>query len=131
VVWDGTVSWQIYDDYFIYTATGFDADAETSPYILINETFGFIPSQYSMYVNRTAGATNAVNVRLRHVDQFNKSGVTSITVEDSRGTTYIKSSGTNYGGTSKLSEILISKFRIVITTVGLGNTLTVTLIGRR
>lgn len=131
MVWDGTASWEIYADYFILTLTGFDADNEKTALLKISQYLSFIPSHYSMYVNRTTGTTNLISVKLQLQDHVPTTSSNIVTITDSRGIAYIKSSTTNYGGTSQLSEKILTNLRIFVTTVGVGNTLAVTVIGRR
>ena len=132
MVWDGVSTLQVYEDYFIWEATKFDADNELTLLTDFTELIGFAPSHYTMAVARTVGVTNAIDMRLqaRHSDD---TGATYnfITVTDSRGMAYIKSSSANYGATSKTAEEALTHLRIFVVTVGLGNTLTVKVIGRR
>lgn len=131
MVWDGTESWEIYKDYFILTATGFDSDPETTPYTILSEKLPFMPSHYSMYVIRTAGATDLINVRLQMGEPTVATTFAVITQTDSRGPQYTKSSQTDYSSPSRLSSHQPQLMRIAAFTVGAGNTLTVTVIGRR
>ena len=131
MVWEGTESWEIFEDYFILTATGFDADPETTPWTVLSEKLSFIPSHYSMYVIRTAGTTDLIDVRLQIGEPTVITSFPAIIQTDSRGPQYTKSSQTAYNAPSRLSEHLPELMRIAAMTVGLGNTLTVTLIGRR
>lgn len=130
--WTGKASWQIFEDYFILTLPTFDADAEDTAALQLSQYLSFIPSHYSMYVVRSAGATDLVSVVLEGVDSAETSAYAIATVVDSRGGYYIISSTTDYtSATGKLSEHLFAYIRITATTVGVGNTLTVTVIGRR
>ena len=132
MAWGGSSSWAIYEDYFILTSTGFDADAEDTAALHLPEYLPFIPSHYSVYVVRTGGATDLISVVLEGVDAGETSAYAIGTVVDSRGGAYIQSSTTDYtSATGKLSEHLFDYIRITCTTVGAGNTLTVTVIGRR
>ena len=99
LVWDGTESWQIFEDYFILTATGFDANAEYSSTFDLKEKLGYIPSQYSIYAVRTGGATDLINVRWAAIDHATTSWRWILQLTDSRGPQYILSSHTNYGAT--------------------------------
>lgn len=131
MAWDGIESWEIYKDYFILTATGFDADGETSPYFFPKEKLGFEPSHYSLYVVRTAGLTDAINVLLQGVDHAGASGKFPLAQTDSRGAEHVVSTWAHYDASSFLSAESFAKLRLYTTTVGLGNTLTVTLLGRK
>ena len=132
MAWAGSSSWAIYEDYFILTLTGFDADLEDTAALHLPEYLPFIPSHYSMYVTRSGGATDAVSVVLEGVNSAETSAYAIATVVDSRGGAYVQSSTTDYtSATGKLSEHLFDYIRVTATTVGAGNTLTVTVIGRR
>ena len=133
MVWDGSASWEIYEDYFILTAIGFDADAEkTAAPLKLTSRLPFIPSHYSMYVVRSAGAQDVIDVDLEGTDSAETSTFVIATVTDSTGGSGVQSSTTDYtSATGKLSEHLFPYIRVIVNTVGVGNTLTVTVIGRR
>ena len=132
MAWGGSSSWAIYEDYFILTSTGFDADLEDTAALHLPEYLPFIPSHYSFYVTRSGGTTDGVSVVLEGVDAGETSAYAIGTVTDSRGAGYTKGSTTDYtSATGKLSEHLFDYIRVTVTTVGAGNTLTVTVIGRR
>lgn len=132
MVWDGDTSWEVFEDYFILTATGFDDDLERTGGLELPTRVPFLPSHYSMYVIVTAGATNLISVKLQGIESTEASFYDIATVVDSRGGAYVQSSTTDYtSATGKLSEHLFRRIRIYATTVGAGNTLTVTVIGRR
>jgi len=133
MVWSSSgFGWEIYEDYFILTMTGFVADAEKTPAIQLSQMIPFIPSHYSMYVVRSGGSTDLVSVVLEGVDSAETSAYPIATVTDSRGGLHVISSTTDYtSATGKLSEHLFAYIRITTTTVGAGNTLIVTVIGRR
>ena len=130
---DSLMSWQIFEDYFILTAPGFIADADTTAApIKLTMKLSFIPSHYSMYVVRSAGAQDVIDVDLEGTDTAGTSAFIICTATNSTGGAYIQSSTTDYtSATGKLSEHLFPAIGITVNTVGVGNTLTVTVIGRR
>lgn len=124
-------TYELYEDYFIITAEGFTADNDATAFVDLKEKVGFIPSHFSLNVLRTGGATDLINASLQLSDPSLLSGTYAVSVTDSRGGAYTKSSKTHYNATNYLSELLLPTMRIIVITVGAGNTLTVTLIGRK
>ena len=132
MAWGGTSSWQIYEDHFIWTTTGFDADTEETDYQDLLAFVPFLPTTYTISCYRTAGATAAVSVALKATDNTEQGSVDLITITGSEGFTNAGSTKADYtAAAGKISETACSKIKIYVTTVGAGNTLTVTLTGRR
>ena len=103
---------QVLDDTIIIQVTGFTADAENGDAVDILATYGWIPDKVGVSVVRTAGATAVIDVDIQHsYDNTNFTQAVNATASD----------GTVYTATGKLARY----WRVYITTVGVGNTLTV------
>lgn len=96
-----------------YEATGFNADAETVT-INVLDKFGFIPTKHSIVVKRTAGSTDVIDVDLDLSDD-NTAWETIATLASS--STPVQTSVVD-----KMGKYI----RIIVNTVGAGNTLTLT-----
>jgi len=103
---------QVLDETVIIQDTGFTADTNTGTVVDALGTYGFIPDKVGISVVRSAGATAVVDVDIQHsYDNTNFTQAVNATASD----------GTVVTATGKLARY----WRVYITTVGVGNTLTV------
>jgi len=134
MAWAGTGTWQVFENYFIYTANGFDADAETTGILHIANRAGYLPSSYTMMVRRLAGATDVVDVDLNLYMPDNITYETHLTCTNSAANNAAAIAHTTVDYTNAAGYLNANNFidfAILVNTVGAGNQLEVTIIGRR
>ena len=122
MTWNGTLSTiSAGKNFVILKATNFDADGDSTGSINIAKNFGFVPKHVTYQVTRTAGSQATISVQIqRSVDNITWGGMLPAMTTYSAAAVDMQVNYTSALGSPKVAAPYV---RVLITTIGLGNTL--------